>query len=127
MRIVASSYYGDEDDIFYKALEGGEEIGRAGIMYDECRDDCMLVHSVWVDENFRRKGLATKMMKKIVSHYPDKPMYLYVSRGRDNKAAVTLYSKFGFEFASDDVEDDEMIRKPKKNKTVKRKGIAHGI
>jgi predicted GNAT family acetyltransferase len=118
MRIMASSYYGDEGDKFYKALENGKIVGHAGVMYDEGGQPC--VHNVWVEESFRRCGLATKLMKKVIACYPNKPLHLYVNRGRSNAAAVALYNKFGFKFTSDDVEDYEMLREPKKKQRTKQ-------
>jgi ribosomal protein S18 acetylase RimI-like enzyme len=93
----------------FVAWEKGAIIGYASVRGLE--NEHPYVHSVWVDEPFRQRGVASKLMKKLVDFCPDKPMYLHVSRGRLNIPAVTLYRKFGFRFRAT-IRKDEMWRKP---------------
>jgi ribosomal protein S18 acetylase RimI-like enzyme len=108
MRIVSRKGE-DENGREFVAWEKGTIIGYASIRGLE--EKCPYVHSVWVDEPFRQRGVASKLMKKLVDFCPDKPMYLHVSRGKQNIPAVTLYRKFGFRFLAT-TRKDEMRRKP---------------
>lgn len=53
-----------------------------------------LMCQVIVDENYRRQGIGSYMMKNMLNLYGKAPSFLWVTK--DNVAAVKLYSKFDY-------------------------------
>ncbi len=60
--------------------------------YDD--SDAVIINGVYVNENYRNKGIGTMMMKDITNN--DLPMCLEVDM--DNQVAIKLYEKFGFHY-----------------------------
>ena len=65
--------------------------------YNNGRADVMLVDNVLVEEDYRRLGLATKMLKKAISVARKRKVdSVELVVNKDNKAAKKLYEKAGF-------------------------------
>ena len=56
------------------------------------------LHLVMVDPKYRGKGIATKLMNKVVAAAP-RPIYLLADGeyGSDPERLIAFYSRFGFE------------------------------
>jgi len=59
------------------------------IMYDKCE-----IIDIYVDNNYRRKGIAFKLINEIIKDYKLENITLEVSK--DNISAINLYKKLGF-------------------------------
>ena len=55
------------------------------------------LHLVMVDPEYRGKGIATKLMKKVLDNAP-RPIYLLTDGefGSDPQRLIEFYSRFGF-------------------------------
>lgn len=52
---------------------------------------------VWVKQNFRRKGIASKLIKKM---FEEKVSNITLEVSVSNESALNLYKKYGFKVAS---------------------------
>jgi ribosomal-protein-alanine N-acetyltransferase len=50
---------------------------------------------IFVDEKFRRQGVASELLTELFDKYPDHVIFLEVRQS--NIPAINLYRKFGFE------------------------------
>ena len=75
-------------DIVYSLDE--KDIGRVTI---EDTSDTINIIDVYVEENYRRKGVATKILEFLFDKY--KVRFMLEVR-EDNTPAIKLYEKFGF-------------------------------
>ncbi len=64
----------------------------AGCLLVTPEDDGVLLDEIYIEEEFRGKGLGTDIIKKIISQ--NKVVYLWVYK--ENKIALSLYKKLGF-------------------------------
>ena len=55
------------------------------------------ITSVAVDENFRRKGLAQRLVAEFVKLLPDSTENIFLEVRESNAPAINLYEKCGFE------------------------------
>ncbi|MDR0984222.1 MAG: GNAT family N-acetyltransferase [Ruminococcus sp.] len=51
--------------------------------------------NIFVEEKFRRQGIASKLLTELTAKYPDHTIFLEVRKS--NIPAINLYRKFGFE------------------------------
>lgn len=65
------------------------------------------IQDLWIDENFRRKGLGEKLlrsaiedMKKLYANRHYALRKVFVTTGEDNKPARNLYEKVGFKIVA---------------------------
>ena len=56
------------------------------------KDDGMLLDEIYIEENYRNKGIGTDIIKNVLDNY--KIVYLYVYK--DNIKAFNLYKRLGF-------------------------------
>ena len=68
----------------------------AGSLWVKRYNNSFILRDVFVVPEFRRKGLATRMVREMVEHLKPKkmPVFLYVDPA--NKEAVSVYTKLGF-------------------------------
>lgn len=55
------------------------------------------ITSVAIDENFRRKGLATALIKELIKSLPKNTENIFLEVRENNFSAIALYKKCGFE------------------------------
>ncbi|MDE5556325.1 MAG: ribosomal protein S18-alanine N-acetyltransferase [Ruminococcus sp.] len=55
------------------------------------------ITSVAVDENFRRKGLAQKLIEEFIKILPENTESIFLEVRENNTPAINLYKKCGFE------------------------------
>lgn len=55
------------------------------------------ITSVAVDENFRRKGLAQKLISEFIKNLPENTDNVFLEVRENNIPAINLYEKCGFE------------------------------
>lgn len=67
------------------------QVGYARVVSDKTR--FAYIMDVYVDENFRKKGIGRKMISYILSHYELKDVYQWLLITKD---AHEVYSKVGF-------------------------------
>ena len=65
------------------------------IVADECE-----INNIAVDENFRKKGIASSLMRKILQDFKNVKKYFLEVR-KSNQRAINLYKKFGFEIVGE--------------------------
>lgn len=58
----------------------------------------MIVDEVYVEDEFRNKGLAAHFIRHMISKYSRDVVYVEVEVKKDNIQAIGLYKKFDFEF-----------------------------
>jgi ribosomal protein S18 acetylase RimI-like enzyme len=78
------------------AKSGAELVGVTLVLYDSSWDDrCPhYISSVYVDAEYRRRGIARQMLEKALSQLGPKPVQLFVPA--DNRSAIALYESLGF-------------------------------
>jgi len=76
-------------------IEGENQVGYARVISDKTRFAYIL--DVYVDENYRKKGIGQKMIGYIVSHYELRDVFQWMLVTRD---AHGVYSKLGFKTIS---------------------------
>ncbi|REB05618.1 GNAT family N-acetyltransferase [Sporosarcina sp. BI001-red] len=93
----------------------GELVGFAmyGLFQEEGEHGRLWIDRLLIDERFQGKGYGTQFMKmlveKVTSEYGQQPIYLSVYP--DNKEAVRLYQKLGFDFIEErDTNGEHIMR-----------------
>lgn len=103
-----------DSDICFVAEVDGKIIGAcwSRIMNDYGHiDDETPSLALSVLKNFRRKGIATALMKKILSHLAEKNFkQVSLSVQKENSAAVNLYRKLNFEIVDERGEEFLMTK-----------------
>lgn len=56
-------------------------------------EDGSLLDEIYIEEGYRNQGIGSSILENIVNQYS--PLYLWVYK--ENKKAIRLYEKFGFE------------------------------
>lgn len=56
------------------------------------KDDGVLLDEIYIEENYRNRGLGTKLIKDVILH--NNIIYLWVYK--ENISAISLYKKLGF-------------------------------
>lgn len=65
--------------------------------YDNTIDEKYLIDGLYVDINFRNKGIATKLIKEIIKEiYLLGDFEIFINVLKENKVAVNLYKNIGF-------------------------------
>ena len=60
--------------------------------------DLAEIRTLCVDEEYRKQGIATKLLDQAIGFLAEKSMRKIVARSKaDNKIAINLFKKFGFE------------------------------
>ena len=68
-----------------------------GYIFAKKIDDKYLIDGLYVDINFRNKGIATKLIKEIIREiYLLGDYEIFINVLKKNKVAVNLYNKLGF-------------------------------
>lgn len=76
--------------------------------YNEYSGETVTIDEIFVDDSFRGLGIGTKVIGWVYDTHNDyKGIQLEVRK--DNKRAIELYQKLGFEF----IEYEQMVMKPK--------------
>lgn len=80
---------------YFMNVKEGNKI--AGSLWVKKYNNSFILRDVFVLPEFRRKGIATRMVQQILAHLKSKnlPVFLYVDP--TNKEAVSVYMKLGFE------------------------------
>lgn len=85
-----------KNNFFFVAEENEKTIGciRASIVDMDLAE----IRTLCVDEIYRKQGIATELLEKAIELLERKKMRKLVSRSKaDNKEAIKLFEKFGFE------------------------------
>ena len=69
-------------------------VGTIGVIDYE---DSKMIDEIFIEEEYRNKGIGTSIIKDILDKYDG--MYLWVYK--DNKEAIKLYKRFNFEVVED--------------------------
>lgn len=80
--------------------------------------DTQYIAEVLVDENFRGRGLGKKLMQVFENHLDDHIKHVLLRVWKENKPAVALYEKMGFETCGE-------ITQEKTRPNTKEKFIMH--
>ncbi len=76
--------------------------------YNEYSGETVTIDEIFIDDGFRGLGIGTKVIEWVYDTHKDyKGIQLEVKK--DNKRAIELYQKLGFEF----MEYEQMVIKPK--------------
>ena len=74
-----------------------EENKPIGYIFAKRIDDKYLIDGLYVDINFRNKGIATKLIKEIIKKiYSLGDFEIFINVLKENKVAVNLYKNIGF-------------------------------
>ena len=63
-----------------------------GCILVDAKDDGVLLDEIYIEENYRNKGLGTKLIKDVILN--NDIIYLWVYK--ENVSAISLYKKLGF-------------------------------
>ena len=87
-------YFSNDYNVIYLDIEDGKIVGMimAIILYESCE-----ILNVVVEDNFRRKGIASNLMDTLISEFPESIEILTLEVDVNNKNAIKLYQKFGLE------------------------------
>ena len=80
----------------YKILVNQDEIINGFLLIYQ-NIDCYEIEIIIVSYNDRKKGIATNLLKYFFEHYTKKDDCIFLEVACENKAAINLYTKFGFE------------------------------
>ena len=58
--------------------------------------DTYEIEAIYVDNNYRRQGIATKLLNYLEDHYLNKNDVILLEVAVNNEHAINLYKKFGF-------------------------------
>ena len=58
--------------------------------------DTYEIEAIYVDNNYRRQGIATKLLNFFEEHYLNKDDVILLEVAVNNENAINLYKKFGF-------------------------------
>ena len=85
-------YFSNDYNVIYLDIEDGKIVGMimAIILYESCE-----ILNVVVEDNFRRKGIASNLMDTLISEFPESIEILTLEVDVNNKNAIKLYQKFG--------------------------------
>ena len=81
----------------YVFVEGEKIIGYGMLVKSfstEFGGECIWIEDIFIEENFRGKGISTQFMNFIKEKYSDKILRLETEH--DNFKAINLYKNFGF-------------------------------
>lgn len=85
---------GAENSKYVVAVANGEIVGFAGLKIVADQADIM---NIVTRKNFRRKGVGTLLLKKLITICKDfKLTSIFLEVNEENIPAITLYEKFGF-------------------------------
>ena len=65
---------------------------KVGCLLLEKYKDGILLNELYLDKNYRRKGIGTNILNNILNNYPKVYLWVY----KENKHALNLYKKLGF-------------------------------
>lgn len=83
-------------DFFLVAEEKGSIVGCTRLSIVDL--DLAEIRTLCVDEKYRKQGIATQLMDRLIEMLRDKKMRKIVTRAKaDNKIALQLFAKYGFE------------------------------
>ena len=87
-------YFSNDYNVIYLYIEAGKIVGMimAIILYESCE-----ILNIVVEDNFRRKGIASNLMVTLMSEFPESIEILTLEVDVNNKNAIKLYQKFGLE------------------------------
>ena len=87
-------YFSNDYNVIYLDIENGKIVGMimAIILYESCE-----VLNIVVEDNFRRKGIASNLMDTLISEFSENIEILTLEVDVNNKNAIKLYQKFGLE------------------------------
>ena len=87
-------YFSIDYNVIYLYIEAGKIVGMimAIILYESCE-----ILNIVVEDNFRRKGIASNLMDTLISEFPESIEILTLEVDVNNKNAIKLYQKFGLE------------------------------
>lgn len=87
-------YFLNDYNVIYLDIENGKIVGMimAIILYESCE-----ILNIVVEDNFRRKGIASNLMDTLISEFPENIEILTLEVDVNNKNAIKLYQKFGLE------------------------------
>jgi len=89
--------YNNSDIKSFVLKENKWIVGIGNIIFNEDNKRAHALH-IFIDEKYRRKGLATKMLQHLESLARDKRMSILTLRVMPkNEPAINLYEKMGFE------------------------------
>lgn len=74
----------------YQIIKVNQE--KIGCLCIESHEDGVLVDEIYIEKDYRHKGIGTNILKDILNQYPT--IYLWVYK--NNKMAWQLYRKLGF-------------------------------
>lgn len=58
--------------------------------------DTYEIEAIYVESNYRRQGIATKLLNYLEDHYLNKDDVILLEVAVNNENAINLYKKFGF-------------------------------
>ena len=87
-------YFSNDYNVIYLDIENRKIVGMimAIILYESCE-----VLNIVVEDNFRRKGIASNLMDTLISEFSENIEILTLEVDVNNKNAIKLYQKFGLE------------------------------
>ena len=89
------------EGIRISAEDGGKEIGRIFlyILKNDLRKESFgYMEDIFVDENYRKKGIGSKLIEEVIKLAKEKKCYKIVATSRYKSENVhRLYKKLGFE------------------------------
>ena len=93
-----------DNKLFLKAVDGEEIIGSVRAYSDGC---CCFVGRLIVHPKWRRKGIGTKLMKTIESHFADVQRYELFT-GTKSEGNIRLYKRLGYRPFKEEVANESV-------------------
>ena len=83
--------------VFFLALQNNRIIAAAGCLYSRRNHQIAILGPVAVAENFRRKGIASTLLERVIDHLICRDCQALYLAAPENNPARKLYRKIGFE------------------------------
>lgn len=87
--------------IYYMAYDNDALAGFIGVKPE---NNCVFLSKIYVDSNFRKRGIAKTMISKIMEEYSHKD-YMYLTVNKQNTNAINTYKTLGFSLWQEQVAD----------------------
>src|SRR3989344_3927060 len=79
---------------YFAALDGEKVIGNIFSNYDG--GNYVYMYKLVVNKNYRKKGVANLLIKKILTKYNKKDLWVYCHIRKKNKPSINAFAKLGF-------------------------------
>ena len=79
---------------YFVALDKKNVIGNIFSNYDG--GNYVYIYKLITNKNYRRKGIANLLIKKVLTKYNKKDLWVYCHIRKENKSSIKAFAKLGF-------------------------------